>query len=335
MLHSLPWLFSAGRPASPADVSREPTTPPRPKIGLALGGGAARGFAHIGILRVLRDAGLAPEIIAGTSIGAVVGGCYLAGKLDILETWARALTRRRVIAMLDFSIGGAGLLYGSRLTRALENELGDMLIEDLPSPFAAVATEIGPGHEIWITRGPLVMAMRASLSLPGIFEPVRVDERLLMDGALVNPVPVNTARALGGNIIVAVNLSGALAGRSMTLQNFKVTGPAPPPPRNSIPVIGAATSLVKRQLGMDDGERSRVQRRMPGISTVMMEAFNISVDRIARLRLAGDPPDLSILPRLGDIGPFDFHRAGEVIDIGAEAAERMLDTIRETVETVR
>ena len=162
-----------------------------------LGGGAARGFAHIGIIRTLIAKGFTPDIITGTSIGAVVGGCYAAGKLDDIEAWSRSLTRRGLLSYLDVSFGGSGLISGAKLTEKITGGIGDLSIEQLPIRYAAIATEIGTGHEIWITRGRLAEAMRASYALPGIFPPVRLGERWLVDGALVNPVPVSVARALG------------------------------------------------------------------------------------------------------------------------------------------
>ena len=183
------------------------------RIGLALGGGAARGFAHIGVIRTLVAKGFKPDIIAGTSIGAVVGGCYAAGKLDEFEEWARSLTRRGVLGYLDVSLGGSGLISGGRLAEQLTEAVGDVTIEDLPLRFAAIATEIGTGHEIWLTRGRLADALRASYALPGIFPPVQVGERWLVDGALVNPVPVSAARALGARLVIAVNVNTDLFGR--------------------------------------------------------------------------------------------------------------------------
>ena len=340
MFESLPWLAPSGdREAPLLPTPAVAPSPRRPSIGLALGGGAARGFAHIGALKVLREAGYEPDVIAGTSIGAVVGGCYLAGKLDELEAWARALTRRRVLGMLDFSLGGSGLICGSRLVQALARDIGDITIEQLPKPFAAIATEIGPGHEIWLTKGSLVMAMRASLSLPGIFEPVRMNGRWLMDGALVNPVPVSTARALGARAVIAVNLNGELTGRGSVIHNFDaLVSDEPELPRrrrSGVAALGAATSLVRRQLGFGSAvSASRSAPRSPGISSVMLEAFNITQDRISRSRLAGDPPDVSIAPRIGRIGPFEFQKAGEIIDAGAEAALRSLESIKEAVEAL-
>jgi NTE family protein len=184
-----------GEASPPEDIDRAETKRERPLVGFALGGGAARGWAHIGILKTLLQAGIRPDVIVGTSIGAVVGGCHAAGKLDDLEAWARHLTRRRVFGLLDVSLGGSGVVGGERIARLLQRDLDGLTIDALPLPFAAVATELGTGHEIWLTRGRLAQAMRASYSLPGIFPPVKIGGRWLMDGALVNPVPASLSRS--------------------------------------------------------------------------------------------------------------------------------------------
>src|SRR3954454_4410579 len=168
----------------------------RPVIGLALGGGAARGFAHIGIVRTLVAHGIIPNVVVGTSIGAVVGGAYASGHLDALEEWARSLQPRSVLSYLDIRLNGSGLIGGAKLAAEIEAAMGPILIEDLPMKFATVATEVRTGHEIWLTHGPMVDAMRASYALPGIFAPVLVGDRWLVDGALVNPVPVSAGAAL-------------------------------------------------------------------------------------------------------------------------------------------
>ena len=201
------------------DRSAEATNAPikpvaaRPSIGLALGGGAARGFAHIGVLRTLIAHGIVPDVIVGTSIGAVVGGCYAAQQLDSLEVWARSLTVRSVLGHLDISLSGSGLIRGGHLAHRLETALTDSRIDDLSIRFAAIATEFNTGHEIWLTRGRLSEALRASYALPGIFPPVLIGGRWLVDGALVNPVPVSAARALGARLVIAVNLNSDLFGR--------------------------------------------------------------------------------------------------------------------------
>ena len=339
MFQSMAWMGLGGDREIPPSAEIEPglSPPRRPSIGIALGGGAARGFAHIGVLRTLLAAGYSVDILAGTSIGAVVGGCFIAGKLDELEGWARSLTKRRVLGLLDVSLGGGGLISGGRLRHLLAADLGPVNIEDLPIPFAAVATEIGPGHEIWLTKGSLVRAIRASYALPGIFEPVMIGGRWLMDGALVNPIPVSTTRALGARLVIAVNLNGELTGRGAVVPGYGAGNDDEEPPveqRIRVTAIGAATSLIKRQLGFAPQRVPAKGLRTPGISAVMVDAFNITQDRIARSRLAGDPPDVMIGPRLGRIGLFDFHRAAEIIDLGAEATLKSLDTIKEAVEAL-
>lgn len=293
------------------------------KIGLALGGGAARGWAHIGVLRALNKAGIQPDIIAGTSIGAVVGACEIAGQLDPLEEFARELTRRRVLGYLDFNLSGTGLITGHRLGERLRKQLGETRIEDMPRRFTAVATEIGTGHEVWLSRGNVVDAVRASYALPGVFRPVKVEGRWLFDGALVNPIPISVCRALGARYVIAVNLNIDISNRG-TISNIN------PMPDSDQEMEEAPPVTAKNGMGV----RQLLQRQLlgrgedvPGISTVMVDAFNIVQDRIARSRLAGDPPDSMISPRLHGIGLFDFHRADELIARGEAAAKREIDDL--------
>lgn len=302
------------------------------KIGLALGGGAARGWAHIGVLRALSAAGIRPDIIAGTSIGAVVGGCYASGNLDDIEGFARELTPRRIFGYLDFNLAGNGLIGGQKLCDRLDRHLGDKLIEDLDTKFTAVATEIGTGHEHWLSRGKLVQAVRASYALPGIFKPVRVNGRWMFDGALVNPIPVSVCRALGARYVIAVNLNFDVLGR----------GSIVPTPESSYGAENVADELAEEMphQAPPRGMRALLQRQIfgggdgaPGISRVMVDAFNIVQDRIARSRLAGDPPDAMISPRLQDIGLFDFHRADELILRGEQAVNRQLEDIVREIDT--
>ena len=297
------------------------------KIGLALGGGSARGWAHIGVLKALQEAGIVPDIVAGTSIGAVVGGCYVAGELEALEQFARELTRRKVLGFLDFNFSGSGLITGQRLCNVLDARLKEIEIERLPRRFVAVATEIGSGREIWLSRGRLVDAMRASYALPGIFRPVRINGRWLFDGALVNPIPVSVCRALGARYVIAVNVNWDSCGRGTVVPHMDVLEaaedvPMPPVAEASYSLgVGGMRQLLKRQFfGRTDAG--------PGISRVMMEAFNIVQDRIARSRLAGDPPDAVISPRLPEFGLFDFHQADALIKGGMLAAQRELEDIK-------
>jgi len=305
----------------------------RPVIGLALGGGAARGFAHIGIVRTLLAHGITPDVVVGTSIGAVVGGAYVTGHLDTLEEWARGLHPRNVLGYLDIRLNGSGLIGGEKLAAQLEAAMGGVLIEDLPVKFATVATEVRTGHEIWLTHGRLVQAMRASYALPGIFSPVLIGDRWLVDGALVNPVPVSAARALGAEIVIAANLSSDVFTHSTTI--YSHGQPADVVAAGDPPATEAAAP--KRRFGKFFSPERTMKREFfggggrPGISTVMVDAFNIMQDRITRARLAGDPPDLLISPRVGDIGWFDFHRANDLIAHGVRAAERAIDSIQEAI----
>ncbi|MGL5164594.1 MAG: patatin-like phospholipase family protein [Afipia sp.] len=301
----------------------------KPTIGLALGGGAARGFAHIGILRTLLANGIVPDIVAGTSIGAVVGASYASGNLDTLELWAKGLLPRNIFSYLDIRLNGSGLIGGSKLAAQLETAFGEIYIDELPLKFAAVSTEVNTGHEIWVTNGKLVDAVRASYALPGIFEPVLIGERWLVDGALVNPVPVSAARALGAEIVIACNVSTDVFGHGTIISAYGKTdvepGPVaePAPPKRGLGKFFSAEKTVKREFFGSAGR--------PGISTVMVEAFNIMQDRITRSRLAGDPPDVLISPRVGKIGWFDFHRADEIISHGVRAAERNIESIQEAI----
>ena len=306
----------------------------RPVIGFALGGGAARGFAHIGILKTLLANGIVPNVVVGTSIGAVVGGAYAAGHLDTLEEWARSFQGvRNILSYLDIRLNGSGLIGGEKLASRLEESIGPTLIEDLALKFATVATEVRTGHEIWLTRGRMVDAMRASYALPGIFSPVLVGDRWLVDGALVNPVPVSAARALGAEIVIAANLSSDIFTHSTTIYSH---GAMPDPAE---PAFGE-TAVGKRRFPKFFSPERAVKREFfggggrPGISSVMVDAFNIMQDRITRARLAGDPPDMLITPRVGEIGWFDFHRADELIAFGTRAAERAIDSIQEAIHVL-
>jgi NTE family protein len=315
------------RGAIPLGTRRE--RPPR--VGLALGAGAARGWSHIGVILELANHGIHPEVITGTSIGAVVGGCYAAGKLDVLEMFARGLTKKRVFNLMDFSLSGIGLLGGGRLKTRLDQELAGQTIEKLTSVFAAVATEISTGHEIWLSKGDLVQAIRASYALPGIFEPVRVNGRWLFDGALVNPVPITVCRALGAEMVIAVNLMGETAYRGTVISDHDTSGEddssfdveSPAPARKHRFLNGVRSNLHRPFSRRPDGA--------PGIANAMLDAFNITQGRISRSRLAGDPPDVMINARLGAVGLFDFHRAAELIAIGREAARRAMPAIRDNI----
>ncbi|MBD9372473.1 patatin-like phospholipase family protein [Rhizobium sp. ARZ01] len=315
----LNWSFSrstadASDPGDPSVNNLPPPPAPaidtRARIALALGGGAARGWAHIGVLRALDEENIEVSMIAGTSIGALVGGCYLAGKLDELETFARSLTMRRLASLLDFTIRGSGLFGGMRLTRRMQEHLENLSIEALGRPFVAVATEINSGHEVWIGGGSLITAIRASYALPGIFEPIKCNGRTLVDGALVNPVPVSVCRAYEEPLVVAINLNYDLYGRSAVIKHTASVQP------------------------IDNASRQENGEARLGLTSVMVQSFNIIQDRIARARLAGDPPDLALHPRLSDIGLSEFHRAGEAIDRGYVETKAKIAEIKRMQEVL-
>ncbi|MER0237139.1 patatin-like phospholipase family protein [Fulvimarina sp. MAC8] len=305
------------------DTDQPPETPKRRKedregIALALGGGAARGWAHIGVIKALEEAEIPISMVAGTSIGALVGGCYLAGKLDELEHFARSLTRRSMFRFLDFQMGGSGLIRGMRLSNRLTESLEGYTVEKLSKPFIAVATDARSGHEIWIDRGPLVLAMRASYALPGVFEPVDCSGRRLLDGALVNPVPANVCRTMEERLVVAVNLHHDLYGRAAVVR------------------MGARDcDDTSNQEHRDRRNPDMAARRENfGVIRSMVDAFNIIQDRISRARLAGDPPDMTVSPRVREIGLSEFHRAGEAIEIGYESAMARITEIKQIAEEV-
>jgi NTE family protein len=313
----------------------------RPVIGLALGGGAARGFAHIGILKTLLANGIVPHVVVGTSIGAVVGGAYASGHLDTLEDWARSFQGvRNILSYLDIRLNGSGLIGGEKLALRLENSIGQILIEELPIKFATVATEVRTGHEIWLTRGRVVDAMRASYALPGIFSPVLIGDRWLVDGALVNPVPVSAARAMGAEIVIAANLSSDIFTHSTTIYSHGAMPASVEPASTDAAAKDTTKDTAKRRFPRFFSPERAVKREFfggggrPGISSVMVDAFNIMQDRITRARLAGDPPDMLITPRVGQIGWFDFHRADDLIAFGTRAAERAIDSIQEAIHVL-
>lgn len=302
---------------------------PQPKIGLALGGGVAKGWAHIGVVRAMIRAGIEPDIIAGTSVGAVVGGAYLAGQLDVLENWARHLTKRRMLSYLDLTIGGSGFLGGSRLEKLLHRYMGEYTIEGLSKKFIAVTSELATAHEIWIQEGPLVDALKASYALPGVFPPMARNNRWLIDGALVNPVPSSVCRAFGARLVIAVSLNSDSFGKFHLDEGSRFGDEdeeeAVTAPQSFVDKIKTSPQrLMMRQL-FGTGPKA------PGVGTVMLGALNIVMDRLSRSRLAGDPPDVLIAPRVGHISLLDFDRAAEMIELGEEAFERELPMIREAM----
>ena len=267
----------------------EPPAPPRrSRIGLALGGGAARGWAHVGVIRALEVQGIQPDIIAGTSVGAIVGAMYGSDRMNAFEGWVRSLKRRDIFGYVDFDLGNGGFVQGHRLMAQLETTLGAVDFAELGCPLGVVATDLHSGQERWMSEGDLATAVRASMALPGLFTPVQRRGEWLVDGGLVNPVPVSLCHAMGADRVIAVNLSGGLVGR-----------------RIQPPVHQAEATAV------------------PGVFDVIATAVNVMQDRITRSRMAGDPPDLIVTPDLAHIGLLELHRGAEAIAEGAAAVERL------------
>ncbi|MEM9279983.1 MAG: patatin-like phospholipase family protein [Pseudomonadota bacterium] len=287
----------------------------KPAVALALGGGAARGWAHIGVMRAIDEANIPVSMIAGTSIGALVGGCYLAGKLDELEAFARSITRRNILRYMDFAFRASGLITGTRLADRMDNEIGHLNIEDLDRRFVAIAADIVTGSEIWIENGSLTQGIRASYALPGVFQPVEHFGKQLVDGALVNPVPVSACRAFEEQIVIAVNLNSEVFGRSSVVRTSTLSSRQ----EQDVAELEDTISWLPFMSGRTQTAHSRL-----GFTGVMIEAFNIIQDRIIRSRLAGDPPDMMIRPKLAEIGLSDFHKADEAIELGYEVARVQL-----------
>ncbi len=299
------------------------------RVGLALGSGAARGWAHIGVLQALGELGVKPDVICGTSIGALVGGFHLTGQLETLEHWTRRLNKLKLVRYLDVRLTGSGVIAGNRLFRELERTLSESEIESLPVPFAIVATDLHTGQETWLTEGPLAPAIRASFSLPGLFEPVRIDDRWLVDGALVNPVPVSVCHALGARIVIAVNLNATpmrLGGRS------PIGGAEAGRHDPGASLIGGM--LRPRGLQFLTGKMKKnadPEPEAPGLVSVLASTLNLVQDRVTRSRLAADPPDIHIVPKVGHIGLLDFHAASECIEAGAAAVYHVEAEIHEAL----
>lgn len=298
-----------------------------PGIGLALGGGMARGFVHIGVLNVLSRHGIVPSVVAGTSIGAVVGGSYLAGKLSELQDWSLSLNRMKIISYLDFRMRSGGLIGGNKLQILLERYFKDIMLEDLPQPLITVATDLRTGHEVWLRKGPLIDAMKASFALPGIFPPVMRNHRLLADGALVNPLPIAACQAMGARMTIAVDLNADIIGKAAkTGENFQ--GAA------GMDMLSEIETPKEPSYFGDSWLSRKVLRReenSPSLFGVMVSALGIMQDRLTRARIAGDPPDIHIKPQIGHIGLLEFDKASELIAEGERAAVKALPEIRDAM----
>jgi NTE family protein len=300
------------------------STSSNPRIGIALGGGSARGWAHIGVLRALEEAGIVPDIVCGTSIGALVGAAYVDGDLDQMEDWVRSLKLQTVVSFLDFSLG-SGLIKGEKLIAFFRSHFVDRDIRELARPFGAVATDLRRGREIWLREGRVSDAVRASIALPGLFTPVQRDGSWLVDGGLVNPVPVSLCRAMGADLVIAVDLNADLLGRHLKPPSARGSRQTSPPEAETLAdTVMARIQTTMAQLGLeqDDGPSP------PAMLDVLASSINIMQVLITRSRLAGEPADVLVTPRLAELGLMEFHRASLAIEVGRHAVEHVLPQLQ-------
>ena len=306
---ALPNLSEPGVVATPLARRRAP------KIGLVLGSGAARGWAHIGVIRALERAGIRPDLVCGTSAGALVGAAYASGNLERLERWAIKMRVRDVLSLFDLRFNG-GLLNGSRLMSFARSIFEERPIERLPIPFGAVATTLQTGAETWLRTGSTLEAVRASMAMPGLFSPVPREGVMLVDGALTNPVPVSLGRAMGADVLIAVDLGSDILKRNLV---------AEPEPVSDVPATGQWMHRLRGNLG---AFWASPQQRGPSMLGVVAASLDIMLVRITRSRMAGEPPDVIVAPRLGHLGLFDFNRAAEAIKEGERAMTAALENLR-------
>jgi NTE family protein len=306
----------------------------QPSIGLALGSGSARGWSHIGILEGLIAAGIEPDIVCGSSIGALVGAAYAAGHLAELKAWALAASWREIVGLMDVRLTGGGLIEGKQIVALLDGLGVRGQVEDFAKTYAAVATDLGSGREVWFKTGPVQDAVRASIALPGIISPVLLDGVWYVDGGLSNPVPVSVCRALGADITIAVNLNGDLLGRRFAADTEDETRTL----QSDVPRELMSRLLLQLPGGLREHAAEIAPRLLPQRSFspayfgVLANSINIMQDYITRSRLAGDPPDIVLAPRLRGIGLLEFNRAEEAISEGASCLAQALAAIRHAVE---
>lgn len=298
------------------------THPHQFRLGIALGSGAARGWAHIGVLQALEDAGIVPDVVSGASIGAMVGAAYASHRLDALREWVTSIDWWEILRYMDLRLVGVG---GERLMQAFGERVGDVPIESLPKPFGAVATDLYTGREVWLQDGSLLEAVRASIALPGLFSPARHQGRWLVDGGLVDPLPISLCRALGADRVIAVNLNGDIVGRHFSNR--------PPRAAEPNPLLARLSAGLQAVLGAGNGAAHRADTEdPPRLFDVMAGSINIMQDRITRARMAGDPPDVVLAPRLAHLGLMDFDQAGEAIEAGTDCVRLHLPLVRNLLD---
>ena len=297
------------------------------KIGLALGSGSARGWSHIGIIQCLKKHDVPLDIVCGSSMGAVVGGAYAAGILNALEEVAREFSWLDFLKLMDISLSRRGLINGHRITDFFRNKISDTDIENLPIPYGAVAVDLYTGEEIPIRTGPLIDALRASFSFPGLFTPFHKNNQWLVDGGLINPVPVSLCRAMGADIVIAVNLNNEMMKRRVFLHGSNTNiSPHDKPIDTPMDFLTAKFPFLKRMENHDSPSE-----KTPNMVEVMMKSIYIMQDRITKQRMVEDPPDVSIEPQLPDVSMLNFNKAKDVIEEGRRATMAILPEIRKKI----
>jgi NTE family protein len=296
-------------------------------IGLALGSGAARGWAHIGVLRILEREGISPSIVCGTSIGALVGAAYAAGQVERMHDWVKTLDWQAVMSLIDLKMGG-GLIEGSKLVDFFGQHFIDEGIERLEKKFACVATDLSDGNEIWLREGNVVDAVRASIALPGLFTPIFREGRLLVDGGLVNPIPVSLCRAMGAEIVIAVDLNWNLVGRRSRISGDEATTVTPGQSSTSLTnsIVEAIMSKLRPSSWLPLNTTNRSD--LPSMLDVLATSLNIMQLQISENRLKNEPADLIIRPDLSGTAAMDFHRGAHAIKAGEQAARDILPAIK-------
>ncbi len=308
-----------------------------PIIGLALGSGAARGWAHIGVLRMLEREGISPPIVCGTSVGAFVGAAYAAGQLERLHNWVNTLDWQAVMSLIDLKMGG-GLIEGSKLVDFFARQFDDQGIEHLVKKFACVATDLGDGNEVWLQEGKVIDAVRASIALPGLFTPVLKEGRLLVDGGLVNPIPISLCRAMGAEIVIGVDLNWNLVGRrsriSGDVATMESTSIHPSTPETQAQSTTSLTNILveaivsKFRPSNRNAQSATNGADLPSMLDVLTTSLNIMQLQISESRLKNEPADLMIRPDLSNTAAMDFHRGMHAIQAGEQATCEMIPAIK-------
>lgn len=307
------------------------------KVGLALGSGGARGWAHLGVLRALRERNMAVECVAGSSMGALVGAFFAANRLSALEEVAFHLDWNLLRRFFwEISLSRSGLTDGRRLLVEAQKLLEVREFRALGLPFRAVATDLENGGEVVLQRGELMPAIRASISIPGLFSPVWLQQRLLVDGGLVDPVPVHVVREMGARHVIAVDVSqggGLHAPKSLEKEPVVPPPNAPPllPKHQAAEELAGVGPMLERFLSKMEQHMRRLSHShetaqpRPSMMDILIRSVRISEAQLAMLRRKMDPPDLLIEVPVGGIGTLEFHRAREVADLGYRAACEVLD----------